>query len=161
MKKVLQILLAALGFASVNAASAASSHFDDAMNGILSHYLKIHQRLTADSLDGISLEAEAIYQATSQATFKPPADLKDSVKNLAALAKLLSGAPDLDAAREQFKALSQALTTWVLKSKPAGLQVMYCADVDATWIQPKGGTNNPYTGRSHAPCGEPVQSSQK
>jgi hypothetical protein len=161
MKPIQRIFWCVLMLWGGRADGATTNRFDDVMNGILSHYLKIHQQLTADSIEGVSLDAEAIATAATQPDFKPPADLRDSVKNLGKVAKMLAGAPDLETARERFKALSRSLITWVLKSKPPDLQVMYCDEVDSTWIQRKGDLLNPYTGLAHVLCGEPVESSQK
>ncbi|MBY0472142.1 DUF3347 domain-containing protein [bacterium] len=139
MKAIMSVFLVALSFISANTFAASSK--GDAMNEVLSSYLKIQEALASDSLDQVQIEAAKIVKRATDKEIKAPA-------------QSLSRDATLEAARSDFKRLSTAMDKWAATTKPEGVQRMTCPMVNAPWIQKRGETKNPYYGKQMQSCGE-------
>lgn len=154
--------LAALAVATAPAAAGSGTEqFDEAMKPILASYLAIHERLAADSTQGVGAAAESIKDAASKldaaaVTGEHAAQYKDLPAGLQREAEAVGKAPDLDAAREAFKRLSELMARWAKVSRPEGVNVMACSMAKASWLQKVGEARNPYYGKSMLDCGEVV-----
>ena len=73
-------------------------------------------------------------------------------------AQALSKAPDINAARDAFKQLSQPMAMWATMSHPDGVDVLFCSMAKASWLQKHGEVRNPYYGAASLRCGEVLAS---
>ncbi len=116
---------------------------------VVDPYLKIHQALSADKLDGVKQNAAAV--AAAAATIGAPA------AKIAAAAKDLQAAADLKSARVAFGTLSEAVVAYADATKaPLGpdVKVAYCPMVKKPWLQTGTLVRNPYYGNEMLECGE-------
>lgn len=148
---------------AARARAADTGMFDKGMLPILANYLKIQGALAADSTDGVHAAARSI--ATDAAKLDAESIVgghgthyKDLPTTLRGAADVLSEASTLEGARQAFKQLSQPMVTWATMSKPAGVDVLFCAMANASWLQKHGEVRNPYYGSSMLTCGEVVSS---
>lgn len=116
------------------------------IQAVMTPYLKIHDALAKDSLEGVVAAAKAIEQVTRDDKGK----LLPS--ELVADAQILAGAKDLAASREAFKPLSAALIQVVLDNKVKTYTEVYCPMVQASWLQIGTTVSNPF-GAAMAHCG--------
>ena len=115
---------------------------------VLDPYLKIQEALADDSMAGVKANAGEI--ATAAAALGAPAMTIDTT------AVRLAAVDDIEAAREVFGALSEALDAYMtgLKLKaPEGVKVAVCPMVHKPWLQADATINNPYYGKSMQSCG--------
>ena len=121
----------------------------ESLKAIVGSYITIQQQLAADKAGEIKEPARAIAaQAAAMG------------KNGAAIAKAansLEAASDLNAAREAFGALTDA----VLAAGKAegwkdveGVRLAFCPMVKQSWLQKDEQIRNPYYGNSMLTCGE-------
>jgi Cu(I)/Ag(I) efflux system membrane fusion protein len=140
-------------------AVADTAAFDAAMKPIVAPYLKIHDALARDSVEGVKKDARAIARAAkkldpSTVTGEHAEHYKTLPQKIAAAAKDLSAAKDIAAAREAFKALSRPIAMWTQMSEPEGLHVVFCSMAKASWVQRGEEVRNPYYGQKMLTCGE-------
>ena len=114
-------------------------------SAITSPYLKVQVALAGDSTEGVSTAAEEIMEAA--------AALGDDGKSLADAAETLAAAGDIEAAREAFGALSDALLEYADSVGIGELKVAYCPMADRSWIQEDGSIANPFFGSFMLTCG--------
>ena len=138
-----------------------TERFDQQMEPILNHYLRIGNALSADSLDGVRGEAEGISKLaggldSGSVSGEHAAHYKNIPANLKKSAQSLSKAQSLDRARESFKELSKPMAMWVTMSKPKNIDVLYCSMAKGSWVQKRGKMSNPYYGPKMLECGEVV-----
>lgn len=143
------------------AAVANASEFDDAMQPVLTEYLRIHSALAADRLDGVKEAAQTIKRSAGnlhpeQTAGEHAEHFKTVPDDLVAACKGLEQAQDLEASREAFKALSKPVGKWAGMSKPDDLSVMYCPMAEAVWVQRGSEPTNPYFGTAMSGCGQKV-----
>lgn len=143
------------------ASAAGAAGFDQAMQPVLTEYLKIHGALAADSTDGIRSAARAIEKSAKglrpdELTGEHAEHYKSIPADLVAACNDLEQAEDLKSARAAFKRLSQPLAMWVGMSKPEKINVMYCPMAEAGWVQEGDQVANPYYGPAMLGCGEKV-----
>jgi hypothetical protein len=112
------------------------------MDIVLADYVKIQDALASDNIQGVSAAAASIAKVG-----------KDN-KALHAAANELAKAGDLKAARAAMKGLSEIVSSWVRKNKPAGYEVYTCSMANAPWVQKAGSPRNPYYGKEMLECGE-------
>ena len=151
----------ALGLLCLATSTVRASEFDQAMEPILTEYIKIQGALAADKMDGIKTAAQAIERAAErldpQKTAGDHAEHSKSIPaGLVSACGKLKQAEDITAAREDFKALSKPVAMWVGMSKPKRTSVMYCPMVESVWVQKGSGVANPYYGPAMSSCGEKV-----
>jgi len=81
----------------------------------------------------------------------------DELKAVADAARSLD-VTDLEAARADFEALSQAVARYAV-ARGLDVQTYYCPMKEASWLQPATdtGVENPYYGASMLTCGAPVE----
>jgi Cu(I)/Ag(I) efflux system membrane fusion protein len=136
--------------------TGAGLQASDAMKSIVSSYLEVHARLFRDNLDGVKSAAGAIgQQATRMGT---------GGTAIAKAAAALEQAKDLNAAREAFGSLSDAVIAagnaegW--KDVP-DVREAYCPMAKKSWLQKEAGIRNPYFGPGMPTCGSFKESSRK
>jgi len=166
--KLQTALLASVLAASVsNAASAqpksGTEKFDRQMQPILASYLKIGDRLAADSIEDVSSESEVIVKLAPKldpksVTGEHATHYQELPSKIEDAARTLSKAKGLEKAREAYKELSMPLSMWATMSKPDGIDVVYCDMAKASWLQKKGPIHNPYYGSKMLRCGDVVKS---
>jgi hypothetical protein len=117
---------------------------------ILDPYLKIEAALVEDNIDNIRARAGDI--ATAATALGAPAMKIDTA------AVQLAATMDIDAARERFGTLSEAIDTYMtgLRLKaPDGVKVAFCPMLRKPWLQEGAALANPYYGTNDpmATCG--------
>jgi hypothetical protein len=116
---------------------------------IIDPYLNIHDALAVDSLDGVRQNAGEI--ATAATALGAPAMKIDTA------AVQLAAADDLEAARDRFGVLSDAIVTYMkglgIKA-PDGVRTAYCPMVQKPWLQRGDTLANPYYGKAMPTCGD-------
>jgi uncharacterized membrane protein len=116
---------------------------------VMDPYLKIHDALAVDSLEGIRQHAGEI--ATAATALGAPAMRIDTS------AVQLAAAEDLDGARDRFGALSDAIITYATGLKlamPDGVRTAFCPMVQKPWLQKGDTLENPYQGKAMPTCGD-------
>ncbi|MCE0484099.1 MAG: DUF3347 domain-containing protein [Methylacidiphilales bacterium] len=129
--------------------SAAHAALPAPVQAVLTPYVKIHDALAKDSLDGISAAATDVEKALANDKIFP-AEMQTEARQLAK-------AQDLVTARSAFKNLSEALIKALAdnKIKPDPYVEAYCPMVDAHWLQTGTTVSNPYSSEM-AHCGSIV-----
>jgi Cu(I)/Ag(I) efflux system membrane fusion protein len=140
--------------------TASASELDEAMEPILTEYLKIQNALVNDKTEGIKPAVEAIEKSAKKLDPEAAGNHGEHYKNLSqdiiAACKKLHTAEDIDATREAFKALSKPIAMWVGMAKPKGMSVMYCPMLKTVWVQRGSEVANPYYGAEMSICGQKV-----
>jgi Cu(I)/Ag(I) efflux system membrane fusion protein len=144
----------------VGVASAA------ALDELLASYETIRLALLADTLEGVAEAGGALGDGVREleASFSPqqagvPEDGAETVETLlpeiAASSEALTQAADLEAARDAFSSLSEALIVYFeTAGRPAPTVIAHCPMAHRSWLQPEGEIGNPYYGQSMPRCGE-------
>ena len=131
----------------VMAAHAVSA--SEALKSIVDSYVTIQTQLAADKVDGIKAPARAIVEKA--------AGLPEQGSEVAKAATSLEQAADIEAAREAFGALTDAVMAagkaegW---KDVQGVRLAFCPMVKQSWLQKDKEVRNPYSGRSMLTCGE-------
>lgn len=131
-----------LVFAAFHIACAADT--EAGMDGsVLDRYFEIQEDLAADNFDDVPDRAEEIVETTNIAAIKEAA-------------QDVQGSQDIDAAREAFKELSNAMILSLkgaenMPSEPA--YVIHCPMAKASWLQESKEVRNPYYGAEMLKCG--------
>lgn len=144
MKRILRLFIIAAGIAGLTQLNAADMKSD--MGGdIVSAYVKVTSALAADN------------SADAKAAAKEVAGHADMAKNtgITEKANALAKAGTIEDARKELIALTAAVEPLAKGNK--SVVVMHCPMVGADWIQTKGGTKNPYYGKSMLTCGAPKE----
>lgn len=131
-----------LGFVRLSAAESMNMK-GDMKPEILSAYVKVSAALAADDLAATKKAA---------ATVAEHARMSDD-KDIAVKADAVATADKIEAARDNFKALSAVVEPLAAGDK--NYVVMNCPMADADWVQAKGPTKNPYFGKAMLTCGSP------
>jgi hypothetical protein len=165
MKTIATTLIALALVAAGGPALAAGS--GDGYRAVLEPYEAVRQALVADDLEAArqgagSLQDEVghLRHHLTPAAAGVPAEGLDAVEALLPeieqAAGELTGAGDLEAARDAFYALSKPLVRW-RQAAGVGPAVLYCSMKKRSWLQPGGETTgNPYYGQEMPSCGELV-----
>lgn len=117
---------------------------------VLQDYQKIQEALTADTLKPVPTYAKSISRTVKNDREKRlPAALAEQ-------ADKLSNDSDLKTARDNFKALSATLVSYLqsIKAKGTGYHENYCPMVKASWLEKGKTISNPYLGKEMLKCGE-------
>lgn len=126
------------------AASALAGNAD----ALLDPYLRIHDALAGDRMDGVAADAARIEKEATA--------LGEPGGEVAAAASALASAGDLTAARTAFGRLSGALIAWAERSNTGfgpGVSTMYCPMANKSWVQRGDAVKNPYYGAAMLTCG--------
>ncbi len=123
-------------------------------------YVPMQEALAGDSVAAVkeqaakvATEAEAILTAKGE---KPSLEALEGLESVVAAAKAVNAA-EIQALRQQFKALSRAVAQLVERQAVAGHGIYFCPMADAYWIQKSGAVKNPYYGAKMLGCGEVVK----
>jgi len=134
------------------------------MEEALNNYYAIASKLANDSTEYIDKHLDIVAENSqkirdmgvniSEDTFKRLSGITNKIEDNAARMKGM----ELEEARKIFMDLSQAMISFLKefrgKIKDAGkVYVYYCPMVDASWLQDKEGTLNPYYGPKMLKCG--------
>jgi hypothetical protein len=120
-----------------------------ALKAVVGSYLEIQAQLAADKVEG--LEASATALSTAAASLGKPGEA------IVAAARVLGQAADLEAAREAFGPLSDAVIAAAKAEEWKGLddvKVAYCPMVNRSWLQKGDSIRNPFYGSAMLTCGE-------
>lgn len=136
---------------------------------MMEHYMNIAEALASDSLEGVSEDAQAIYQLTMNMNSIPKDHLVEgTLKNLNGFihgtmhpAEKLGMSTDITEARERFKEMSIAIISTARLLAPEefnNLEVyrFYCSMAPGSWYQRTPELRNPYYGSEMLECGERV-----
>ena len=108
-------------------------------------YLQIQIALANDSTEGVSEAAASVVSAA--------ASLGESGKMIAIAAKALVDASTLEATREKFGPMSEALIAYGNEVGFGELKVAYCPMVSKSWVQKASAIRNPFYGSTMLTCG--------
>ena len=134
--------LCVLAFVLVTAAAAHAELPAD----LTSPYLQVQVALAGDSTDGIAPAAETLAAAARA--------LGDAGMPLAETADALAATTDIEAARDAFGPLSDALIAYAEEQGLGELKMAFCPMVNKSWIQEDGAIANPFYGSFMLTCGE-------
>jgi hypothetical protein len=130
-------------------AAASAVHASEATKAIVTSYVQIQTALAADKTAGVKPAAEAIAkQAESLGVAGQP---------IVKAAKAVAAARNLNAARDAFGPLSDAV---IAAAKAdgwkdlSGVSIGFCPMVNRSWIQKDGAVKNPYYGSQMLTCGD-------
>ena len=121
---------------------------------IIQPYLKIHDALADDQVDGIKAAAGEIATAAT-ALGAPAMKIDTTALQLSAAAEAIPA--DLKDVREKFGALSDALVTYMTGEKlpaPEGVRTAFCPMAQKPWLQKGDTISNPYYGKEMPSCGD-------
>jgi hypothetical protein len=121
---------------------------------IIDPYLKIHDALADDRVDGIKAAAGEIATAAT-ALGAPAMKIDTSALQLSAAAE--AEPPDMKDVREKFGTLSDALVTYMKGLNvpaPEGVRTAYCPMAQKPWLQKGDTISNPYYGKEMPTCGD-------
>ncbi len=133
------VIAAALAAFAVPASAAVA-------DGLAAPYLHIQVALANDSTDGVAEAARAIAAEA--------AGMGEQAEAIGAAAEALADATDLEAAREAFGPLSDALIVYGRDVGFGELRLAYCPMVDKEWLQATSEIRNPFYGSMMLTCGE-------
>jgi Cu(I)/Ag(I) efflux system membrane fusion protein len=119
----------------------------EALTNVVNAYLQIQAQLALDKAEGLKEPARAIAAEAGK--------LGEAGTAIASGAKAVEDAADLEAARNAFGTLTDA----VLKAgqsegwKGLDVRLAYCPMVDKSWLQKESEIRNPYYGSQMLTCG--------
>jgi hypothetical protein len=149
MKAYLVTILSLMCF-SLSANAHEGHQHNKEMENVLQKYLTIQESLANDSLTGIQEAAQAIQKSSMQLT----GEEKKNSKELMTASGTLTKAKTISEAREAFKKLSEPVVAYTERTKPEGIEVIFCSMAKAKWVQKKGDVKNPFYGKEMQTCGE-------
>ena len=143
------------------ASPAATAAFDASMTGLLPDYLAISDALAADKTDGVAeaagrLADKAAKVDATTVTGEHGAHYKDVPTKLAAAARRIADAKDIEAMRAGLKDASRPVAMWAEMSKQSDVNVVFCSMAGGSWLQKDKEVHNPYYGAKMPHCGELV-----
>ena len=151
-------MLVVAGYAAVAfalAAPAAAHPVAETAPLVLSEYVRVHDALASDRVEGVADAATKIEaMATEMLGHAGDAEKRFYEGLAAAAAKMKAG--DLAALRAPMKELSVAVDAFLRAAGTAGWQLYYCPMADGYWIQTAEGVRNPYYGAKMLACGDKV-----
>jgi hypothetical protein len=112
-------------------------------------YLRVHEKLAADKVEGIA--ADASQMASAAAALGAPG------RKLSAASEKLGRSADVKTAREAFGEVSDALFAFMKSTgatKPANVKAAFCPMANHSWLQKDAKIQNPYYGSEMLECGE-------
>ena len=137
---------AATAAASATPSNATQAPNSAALSALLPPYLTIQAALAGDSTQGVAAAAKDLADA-ARAAGQPA---------LADAAARVGSAPDLKAARDAFKAVSNPIADWTLADNTTKGQytVIHCSMAPGSWVQKDKAVRNPYYGKEMLTCGD-------
>ena len=133
------VIAAALAALAVPASAAVA-------DGLAVPYLHIQVALANDSTDGVSQAARTIAAEAAK--------MGEQAAAIGATATAVAEATDLQAARDAFGPLSDALIAYGREVGFGELRLAYCPMVDKEWLQATSEIRNPFYGSMMLTCGE-------
>jgi predicted RecA/RadA family phage recombinase len=145
---IMRTLFAAVVFIG-SLAAATTAQAGDTVQSLLEPYFRIQTALTEDRTEGVKADAEVIGKQ-ARALGEPGSQMAKAASELAAAA-------DINAAREAFGRLSDAVIAYSEGTRvPTGdnVNTMYCPMNKKSWLQKGDQVKNPYYGKAMLTCGE-------
>ena len=139
---------AAAGSSSPPATPGASTTVAPDLKSIVDPYLRIHESLSADSLQRIEVEARRLASSVAR--------LGSKGASINAAANQVMMAVDLKSARVAFGDLGEAILRYAKETKAglgSGVNVAYCPMARKYWLQTGQTIRNPFYGKEMASCG--------
>lgn len=118
-------------------------------DGLAAPYLHIQLALANDSMDGVNDAASTMATEAE--------GMGSAARMIAATARALAGAADLETARAAFGPLSDALIAYGEDVGFGELRVAYCPMADKSWVQAGSEIRNPFHGHGMLTCGSFVE----
>ncbi len=147
MNRILFLILAGCSLALLSSISAFADDVPANIKAVMTPYLKIHDALAKDSMDGIADAAKEISTAAAADKTMPG--------KLVAQADSLAGAKDLVAARAAFVAISKTLIHVLMDAHVTAYFQAYCPMVKQSWLQSDKTVSNPFSA-DMGTCGDLV-----
>jgi hypothetical protein len=153
---------------------ADEDHYQSAMGDIINSYLKIRNKLAADSLEGVAALAQKIIhqvQAVEKMHTKHPKHKHNVHKKYQLIteagkhaAHLTHG--DIKAVRQHFAGLSKPIIKYVeMFGQPHNIDgelfTYYCPMYPGYWVQESKDAANPFYGRKMLKCADLVEGAEK
>jgi protein SCO1/2 len=132
----------AAGGAGASQASSATA------GSVVDPYLRIHDALSADSLQGVRDAARTVAVEAKK--------LGSAAETIRVAASGFEQASDLQSTRAAFRKLGDAIIVYAKSSKAGlgdGVSVAYCPMLRAYWLQRGTKIRNPFYGKSMLECG--------
>ncbi|GMU64190.1 MAG: hypothetical protein AMXMBFR36_04640 [Acidobacteriota bacterium] len=142
-------------FALALAQPAAAHPVAETAPLVLAEYVKVHDALASDRVDGVAESATKIEAMATEMIGHAGDAEKQLYEGLAAAATKMK-AGDLAALRAPMKELSVAVDAFLRAAGTPGWQLYYCPMADGYWIQTAEGVRNPYYGAKMLACGDKV-----
>lgn len=148
------ILSALLVVAGATAARASGTALT--VGEVTGLYRQIHERLAADSIEGVAEAAAAIAEKVRPC--ECGGDEKSAYEALGAAARAMTGS-DLATLRDQFDDVSRALAAFLEATGFERSQLYYCSMAKGYWLQDRSdaAVRNPYLGKAMLACGSKVE----
>ena len=128
---------------------SGSAYASEPLQAIVQSYLAIQSQLASDKFDAVKVPARAIaVQAAAMGQNGVP---------IAEAAAKLEAAADINAARDAFGALTDAVMAagkaegW---KDVEGVRLAFCPMVNRSWLQKEDKIRNPYYGSTMLECGQ-------
>ncbi|MFI5294324.1 MAG: efflux RND transporter periplasmic adaptor subunit [Thermodesulfovibrionales bacterium] len=132
------------------------------MSSIMDTYIKIHQALIADAINGVTSNAKTLSDLVYKLRLT---DLQGKLGELTEpMTKSVEGlsSGDLKRAKDAFAPLSRVLVAYVKgtgreEAHAAGIKVFYCPMKKEPWLQKGAAVKNPYLGKEMILCGNEIK----
>lgn len=161
MKTRLSLCASLALFATLSATARVAAHpAEETAPYLLSEYLKIHEALASDRVEGVVEAAGRIASVASEMLSHTSGGEKNLYQEIATAAGEMKGG-DLAALRARLGGLTAALEALLRAANATGWRLFHCSMVDDEWIQADEKVRNPYYGPSMLTCGEPVEEDVK
>ena len=155
---VLALLVQILAFAG--SATVAAHPVGETAPYLLSEYLKVHDALASDRVEGVVEAAAKIASTANEMSSHTSGAEKTLYENLAGAAGRMKG-DDLAELRSRLGELTAAVKALLLAAEAQGWRLFRCAMAGEEWIQTDEKVRNPYYGPAMLTCGEPVEPGAK
>ena len=140
--RAMRALVVAVGFVAGVVPLAAS----DDVKAIVSSYLEVHAALASDRADAFKTPAGTLAARAES--------MGASGTKIAKAARKVEHAKNLQAARDAFVPLSDAVIAAAKAANLPEVKVAYCPMAKASWLQKGDEVRNPYYGSQMLTCGE-------
>lgn len=158
----LLVLAAAVALAASTAAHAGAALPPHVFTRLARSYEAARAALASDSMAGVKVPARAMAKEAAALAGHRATDTAGEaacerlMRDIAAAARELAAASDLEGARTAFAALSEPMIAYRNMVPGDRPEVVYCPMAKRSWLQPAGVISNPYLGKEMLRCGEVV-----
>jgi Cu(I)/Ag(I) efflux system membrane fusion protein len=132
------------------------------ISAITDTYLKIHDALIADAVEGVTSNAKTLSDLVYKLQLSDPRGELDELTApmTKSMEGLLSG--DLTKERDALASMSEALAAYIkgpgrAEALAAGIKIFHCPMRKAPWLQKGAAVQNPYLGKDMILCGTEIK----